>query len=136
MPLMTFAFFYVAVCYDIRCIIKHFGKTLTNNIKNYDEVLRCYTVIKSAVSQIDDSVNLLVFITIIYNFSLMCFSLYVVLEPSMFVKQMERFSTGYRSLCLYTIHVHDRVGISDSEVSAEIGSKASAMPRDYGEKQP
>ncbi|GFQ74221.1 uncharacterized protein TNCT_279101 [Trichonephila clavata] len=133
MPLMIFAFFYMAVCYDIRCILKHFGKTLTNNIKNYDEILHSYTVIKSTVSQIDDSVNLLVFITIIYNFSLMCFSLYVVLEPRMFVKPMERFSTGYLFFISFTLFI-SMTGLASvvPEVSAEIGSIASAMPETVG----
>ncbi|GFR30903.1 uncharacterized protein TNCT_196471 [Trichonephila clavata] len=132
LPLMTFSFYYIAVCYDIRHIIQHFRKTLSNIESDYEAIFRSYTTIKSHVNDIDNSISFLVFTVIIYNSCIMCFSLYVVLEPKMFIP-LELFSTYYMLFTTFTLFILMTASASMiPEASAEIGFIASTMPEKAG----
>ncbi|GFY46972.1 uncharacterized protein TNIN_66351 [Trichonephila inaurata madagascariensis] len=132
LPLMTFSFYYIAICYDIRHIIQHFGKTLSNIASDYEAIFRSYTAIKSHVNQIDNSINFLVFTVIIYNSCVMCFSLYAVLEPKMIIP-MELVSSLYLLSTHFALFVLMTASASMiPEASAEIGFIASTMPEKAG----
>ncbi|GFY67732.1 hypothetical protein TNIN_351891 [Trichonephila inaurata madagascariensis] len=51
---------------------------------NYELILHTYSAIKSTVNGIDNTISVLVFTTLIYNSSSVCFSFYVMLEPNNF----------------------------------------------------
>ncbi|GIY49989.1 uncharacterized protein CEXT_300181 [Caerostris extrusa] len=91
MPIFAFAYFYIAVCIDIKCIIKDIGQSMTKSktIKE-DEVLHSYSIIKTSVEQIDKEVCFPVFAVILLHSIYMCFSLYAALDLDKYPGRFER----------------------------------------------
>ncbi|GFQ97343.1 uncharacterized protein TNCT_586471 [Trichonephila clavata] len=132
LPMMTFAFFYIAVCNDLRCILKHFIKSLKDKKWfNYEDILHSYSAIKSTVSGIDNTIGVLVFTTLISNSNVMCLSLYVALTPNNFQDPVEQISIYYSFLIIFALFVMMTVSASSvAEASSVVGSIALTMPED------
>ncbi|GIY42022.1 uncharacterized protein CDAR_210261 [Caerostris darwini] len=90
MPIIAFTYFYIAVCIDIKYIIKHTGQFMTKSNTIKEELLHSYSVIKTTVEQIDKEVCFLVFATILLHSSYMCYSLYAVLDSDGFLERYRR----------------------------------------------
>ncbi|GIY27249.1 hypothetical protein CDAR_54821 [Caerostris darwini] len=81
----------MAVCIDIKCMIKHFAQSTTKSdtIKE-DEVLHSYSIIKTSVEQIDKEVCFPVFAVILLHSIYMCFSLYAALDLDKYPGRLQR----------------------------------------------
>ncbi|GIY94916.1 hypothetical protein CEXT_23301 [Caerostris extrusa] len=91
MPIIAFAYFYIAVCIDIKCIIKHIGQSMSkSNVIEAKELLHSYSVVKTTVEQIDKEVSFLVFTTILLHSIYMCFSLYAALDSDGYHGRFQR----------------------------------------------
>ncbi|GFU04707.1 uncharacterized protein TNCV_4377511 [Trichonephila clavipes] len=130
--MMSFAFFYIAVCNDMRCIVKHFIKSLqAKNMFNYEEILHSYSTIKSTVNCIDNTTGILVLTSLICNSSVMCSWLYVALQPNYFPNPVEQISIYYSSLSNFALFLMMTASASSvTEASSTVGCMALTMPED------
>ncbi|GFY67733.1 uncharacterized protein TNIN_351901 [Trichonephila inaurata madagascariensis] len=133
LPMMSFAFLYIAVCNDMRYIAKHFIKSLrdNNNRFKYEEILHSYSAIKSTANGIDNTIGVLVFTTLISNSGFLCSSLYVALQPNKFPNPVKEISIFYSFLTNFALFIMMTASASSvSEASSVVGSVALIMPED------
>ncbi|GFQ97345.1 uncharacterized protein TNCT_586481 [Trichonephila clavata] len=132
LPMMSFAFFYIAVCNDLRCILKHFIKSLkVKNRFNYEDILHSYSAIKSTVNGIDNTTGVLVFTILIRNSSVLCLSMYVALQPNYFPDPIQQVSIYYSFLTIFALFIMMTASASSvAEASSVVGSIALTMPED------
>ncbi|GIX88361.1 uncharacterized protein CDAR_386661 [Caerostris darwini] len=90
MPGIAFAYFYIAVCIDIKCIIKHIEQSMTKSNIIKEELLHSYSVIKTTVEQIDKEVCSPVFAVILMRSNYMCYALCAILDSDRFPGRFQR----------------------------------------------
>lgn len=66
LPIVTMDIFYIMVCFQIRCALKNFSKTLTKT-RNCDALFRWYASIKATVAFADNQMSFLMFCYTIFN---------------------------------------------------------------------
>ncbi|GFR03055.1 uncharacterized protein TNCT_521451 [Trichonephila clavata] len=131
LPMTAFGFYYTAVCYDTKCIIKQFAASLlVEKSFNYENLLHDYSVIKSAVKKFDDTVGFLIFTTLIYNSCDLYFTLNVVLEASILDIAYLTYYNFFTSFTLIILMMASAASVADA--SSEVSSMAVTMPEDKG----
>ncbi|GFS69847.1 uncharacterized protein NPIL_130891 [Nephila pilipes] len=132
MPIMTFVFFYIVVCGDVKYIIKDFQKSFVfKDTCNYETLFHYYYAIKSAADMIDNTVGFLVFTTIIYNSCATCFSLHVTLRSDMdYVDSVAFYYWFASNYALFIIMTASAASVADA--SEEVASAVLILPEVKG----
>ncbi|GIY75289.1 hypothetical protein CDAR_247081 [Caerostris darwini] len=97
---------------------------------SFEKLLEDYSNIKSVVQQIDKSIGLLLFISIIITSSFMCFSIYVILNPKVLEGSFLRFQTYCNFLGNFILFILTTASATMvEEASLEVGSQALTVSK-------
>ncbi|GFT40311.1 uncharacterized protein NPIL_138931 [Nephila pilipes] len=131
MPMLSFSFFYIAVCSDVRSIIKYFKNFMLNKtIPKYKELFYNYYAIKSAADKIDNTVGFLVFTTVIHNSCVMFFSVDGMVGSNMVQGYAIDYYWYLSNFVLFIVMTASAASVS--EASAEVASSALILPEEKG----
>ncbi|GIX71258.1 uncharacterized protein CEXT_814571 [Caerostris extrusa] len=128
MPSIAFGYFYTIVCIHISHIIKQIVATHRKR-RELRSFLDDYSIIKSVVEKIDKDIGLLVFLSIISTSFLICFSIYLILDPKLHEGSFLRFQmycNFFGSFILFIIITTSASMVE--EASLEVGSQDRNIP--------
>ncbi|GFY46085.1 hypothetical protein TNIN_473251 [Trichonephila inaurata madagascariensis] len=102
-------------------------------VPDYEKLLRTFSGIKSTVERIDNEMGVFVFFITVYNFCVMLFSLYVIVDPNAFHDMYERIAVTVLALTAFGIFAVMTLSASRvTEAAAEISSKVWKMRESGG----
>ncbi|GIY20155.1 hypothetical protein CDAR_580011 [Caerostris darwini] len=88
MPIITFVFFYIIVCNNIRNIIKFIGESRSEKgTIMFERFIASFSAIKTVVDEIDKEVGFLVFAIIAFSSSFTCVSFYIMIDSEIWKTQ-------------------------------------------------
>ncbi|GFT36852.1 hypothetical protein NPIL_91271 [Nephila pilipes] len=100
---------------------------------DYETLLQKYSVIKSTVDLVDNEMGIFMFITTIYNFCVMMFSLCVIVDPNAFHDMYERLAVSIPAFTAFGIFALMTLSASSvAEAAAEVCSNAWKKPQSRG----
>ncbi|GFY74139.1 uncharacterized protein TNIN_46761 [Trichonephila inaurata madagascariensis] len=104
LPSNIFAIYYTTLCYHLRLTLESLGKSLHNAPSSeYDSIYKKYISIRKCVTNIDDELSFLVFLSSIYNACNMYFGITVVLHT-------EEYLNAVQISCIYCLFTASYVG--------------------------
>ncbi|GIZ01569.1 hypothetical protein CEXT_182101 [Caerostris extrusa] len=129
LPSIAFGYFYTIVCSHISHIIKQIVATHRKRRQtSFETFLDDYSIIKSVVEQIDKDIGLLVFLSIISTSFLMCFSIYLILDPKVHEGSFLRFQMHCSFIGSFILFIIITTSASMvEEASLEVGSQDPTM---------
>ncbi|GFV85114.1 uncharacterized protein TNCV_4171671 [Trichonephila clavipes] len=121
-------------CRRLKYIIEDFSKILSKEEEpDYEKLLHTFSGIKSTVEHIDNEMGVFVFLITVYNFCVMLFSLYVIVDPYAFHDMYERMAVTFLALTAFGIFALMTLSASTvTESAAKISSKVWKMPKSRG----
>ncbi|GFY47194.1 hypothetical protein TNIN_65751 [Trichonephila inaurata madagascariensis] len=82
LPIFAFNFYYITASNNLRRIILNFSAELSSEqVQNSETLRKSFCAIRSVVELADKEIGIFVFLTIIYDFCVMLFAVYVFLLP-------------------------------------------------------
>ncbi|GFR09551.1 uncharacterized protein TNCT_559961 [Trichonephila clavata] len=124
----------LTICYKLKYMIENFSEILSKEeVPDYEKLLHIFLGIKSTVERIDNEMGVFVFLITVYNFCVMMFSLYVIVDPNAFHDMYERIAVTFLALTAFGIFALMTLSASRvAETAAEVSSKVWKMPENRG----
>lgn len=132
MPLNAFSIFYALACYHISHCLKNFAKSIHPRSKfDYRLYHTKFLRIRKTVKYADQQLRFFVFLTVIYNASLMYFAVTKFLRPQLYGDAVQQ--STIHLLCFSSFVSFFTMMISASRVNelfSEIADRADVIPED------